>query len=105
MIHNLQSLVFDLELLHGLDTLLTIVWSYSTTTNTPITIYQLPYLLGRQFHRIHNMLIASAATQVARKRVTDFIFCGVWILFQEGNHGHEDAWRAVATLQTVCFPK
>lgn len=71
----------------------------------PITIYQLLHLLTRQLHRIYNMLIPRTAAQIPRKCVADFIFGGIWILFEEWNHAHQNPWRAVAALKSVGFPE
>jgi len=51
------------------------------------------------------MLIPRTATQIPRKRVADLLFGWIWVLFQEWNHAHQNARRAVAALKSVRFPK
>lgn len=68
-------------------------------------LLQFSNFFTRQPHRIHNVLIARATTEIPRKRMADLIFGGIRVLFQEWNHAHQNPWRAVAALKSVRLPK
>src|SRR5215831_12769415 len=57
--------------------------------------------LGGVERRNHDILVAGAATQVARDGDANLLFGRVWIVAQEFQQRGQDAGRAEATLQAV----
>ncbi len=55
--------------------------------------------------RPYDVLIASAAAEIALNGVADFLFCGVRVPLQEVDRGHDHPRCAIAALQTVLLPK
>ena len=66
---------------------------------------KLPYLFSRQFDGIHDMLVASAAAKVARKRMPDLLLGRVGILLEEGDEGQQNSGGAIAALQAMRLPE
>ena len=53
----------------------------------------------------HDILVASASTEIPRDPISDFSLCRMWVTLKEGQRGQNDAWRAEATLQPMVIPK
>ncbi len=51
------------------------------------------------------MLIAGTAAKIARKRVPDFVLRGVRVLLQKWHKRHQNARRAVSTLESMRLPE
>src|SRR2546430_1021103 len=61
----------------------------------------LRYALGRELHRLDDLLVSGAAAQVAADRIADLRFARVRIRAQQGVRCDEHSRRAVAALQAV----
>src|ERR1700758_2955927 len=60
-----------------------------------------PQLGGRPQHRLHDVLVAGAAAEVAGQRPADVLLGGVRVLVQQGLGRHHHAGRAEPALQAV----
>src|SRR5579862_3376846 len=60
-----------------------------------------PCALRGQHHRIDDMLVARAAAEVARQRFSHLRFGRLRALVEEDLHGHQDAGRTIAALQSM----
>src|SRR5579862_3715453 len=55
----------------------------------------------RQLHRLEDVLVTGAATQIARQPVLDLLNAGVGVGLQQLVGGHQEAGSAEAALQAV----
>src|SRR2546423_14585651 len=65
----------------------------------------LSHSLGCCSHGVYDMLIASAATNIARQGITNLFIARIGILLQEFVSSHQESRRAEATLQTLLLPE
>src|SRR5579884_3590303 len=54
-----------------------------------------------QMNRLPNVLIGSAAAEIAAHRLINFAVRGTWFARQQGGRGHDLAGLAVATLRDI----
>jgi hypothetical protein len=64
-----------------------------------------PQLAGGVLNRLHDVLVAGAAAQVAAHACPDLLFRRIGVLLQEPIGAHQHAWRAEAALQAVLLVK
>src|SRR5262249_7879146 len=65
----------------------------------------LPLLAGGALNGVHDVLVAGAATEIARDPFADFLLTRLWMFFEERHRGHDHAGRAIAALETVLLPE
>src|SRR6516162_10224556 len=66
-----------------------------------LMFFSLRHLVGRKLDRLHNVLVAGAAAQIARDAPANLFLTGRWILLQKDIRRHQHARCAVAALQPV----
>ena len=57
------------------------------------------HFLCRIEHGANNLVVARAATQVARQPVAHLVFAGIWVVIEQSLGRNEEAGRANAALQ------
>src|SRR5258708_37729722 len=60
---------------------------------------------GCATHGIKNVLVACAAADIARQRITDLFIAWAGIMLQQFIGGHQETRRTKATLQTLLLPE
>src|SRR5690606_37388963 len=63
------------------------------------------HLVGRVLDRLHDVLVASAAAEVALQPVANLLFGRIRVALEQVGRGHDHAGRAVAALQAVLLPE
>jgi hypothetical protein len=61
------------------------------------------YPLACQSDRIHDMLVAGTAAEIAGNGLADLPFCGIGIVLEEGDERHEKTGGAETTLHAMRF--
>src|SRR5688500_12682251 len=61
----------------------------------------LSHLAGGLLHRLDDPQISRAAAEVAGERLPQLVVARVWMLPQEGLHGHQEARRAEPALERM----
>src|SRR6185436_3767043 len=60
-----------------------------------------PRVLRRTHHRIENLVVVTAAAQIARQPAGELRARGIWTTLEEADRAHDEAWHAERALESL----